>query len=42
MKLFLIVAKGKHQGMPIPFKIDLFLIGSDKMCQMRSHVPGVG
>jgi anti-anti-sigma regulatory factor len=36
------VAKGKHQGMPIPIKIDLFLIGSDKMCQMRSHLPGVG
>jgi anti-anti-sigma regulatory factor len=42
MKLFLIVARGKHQGMPIPIKIDLFLIGSDKMCQMRSHRPGVG
>jgi anti-anti-sigma regulatory factor len=42
VKLFLIVARGKHQGMPIPIKIDLFLIGSDKMCQMRSHRPGVG
>jgi anti-anti-sigma regulatory factor len=42
VKLFLIVAKGKHQGMPIPIKIDLFLIGADKMCQMRSQLPGVG
>jgi anti-anti-sigma regulatory factor len=42
MKLFLIVAKGKHQGMPIPIKIDLFLIGADKICQMRSDRPGVG
>lgn len=42
MKLFLIAAKGKHQGMPIPIKIDLFLIGSDNMCQMRSDRPGIG
>jgi anti-anti-sigma regulatory factor len=42
MKLYLIVAKGKHQGMPIPIKIDLFLIGSAKMCQLRSGLQGVG
>ncbi|HXG10955.1 MAG TPA: FHA domain-containing protein [Gemmataceae bacterium] len=41
-KLYLIVASGKHQGMPIPIKIDLFLIGSDPMCQLRSRLPGIG
>jgi hypothetical protein len=42
MKLYLIVAKGKHQGMPIPIKIDLFLIGEDPVCQLRTHLPGIG
>lgn len=42
MKLFLIVAKGKRQGLPIPIKIDLFLIGSAPLCQLRSQRPGVG
>lgn len=41
MKLFLIVAKGKHQGFVIPIEVDLFLIGRDKMCQLRSKLPGV-
>jgi anti-anti-sigma regulatory factor len=41
-KLFLIVTSGKHQGMPIPIKIDLFLIGSEPMCQLKSKLPGVG
>ncbi|MGE3807746.1 MAG: STAS domain-containing protein [Gemmataceae bacterium] len=41
MKLYLIVAKGKHQGMPIEIKKDLFLMGSDKMCQLRSKMPGI-
>jgi anti-anti-sigma regulatory factor len=36
MKFYLIVAKGKKQGMPIPISIDLFLLGSDKMCQLRA------
>jgi anti-anti-sigma regulatory factor len=40
-KVYLIVAKGKHQGMPIPILQDLFLIGSSKECQLRSHLPGV-
>src|SRR5437868_1965024 len=40
MKFYLIVAKGKKQGMPIPISIDLFLIGSDKMCQLRN--PNLG
>lgn len=42
MKLYLIVAKGKHQGMPIPIKIDLFLIGEDPVCQLRTHLPRIG
>jgi hypothetical protein len=42
MKVFLIVAKGKHQGMPIPITVDLFLIGSAKECQLRSNLPGIG
>ena len=41
MKFCLIVAKGKHQGMPIPVTIDLFMIGSSKMCQLRTKVEGV-
>lgn len=41
MKLYLIVAKGKHQGMPIEIKKDLFLMGSDKMCQLRSQMTGI-
>ena len=27
MKLYLIVSKGKQKGLPIPIKVDLFLIG---------------
>jgi anti-anti-sigma regulatory factor len=42
MKFYLIVAKGKHQGLPIPIEIDLFLIGSDKLCQLRSQLEGIG
>jgi pSer/pThr/pTyr-binding forkhead associated (FHA) protein len=42
MKIYLIVAKGKHQGMPIPITGDLFLIGASKECQLRSNLPGVG
>jgi hypothetical protein len=41
-KVYLIVAKGKHQGMPIPITVDLFLIGTSKECQLRSHLPGLG
>lgn len=40
MKFFLIVAKGSKQGMPIPIAIDLFLVGSDKMCQLRKESLG--
>src|SRR5436305_3106100 len=43
MKYYLIVAnKGKNQGLPIPIKVDLFLIGSDRMCQVRSAMSGIG
>lgn len=41
MKLYLIVAKGKRKGFPIEIKVDLFLIGSDRMCQLRSELPGI-
>jgi hypothetical protein len=40
-KLYLIVTSGKHQGMPIPIKIDLFMIGADAVCQLRSRLPGI-
>lgn len=36
MKFFLIVAKGKKQGLAIPIEFDLFLIGSGSMCQLRA------
>jgi hypothetical protein len=41
MKVYLIVAKGKHEGMPIPIEVDLFLIGSSPECQLRSTLPGL-
>jgi anti-anti-sigma regulatory factor len=37
MKFFLIVAKGRKRGMPIPVEVDLFLIGSASMCQLRKR-----
>jgi anti-anti-sigma regulatory factor len=42
MKFYLIVAKGRHQGLPIPIEIDLFLIGSERLCQLRSQLDGIG
>jgi hypothetical protein len=33
---YLIVAKGPKKGLPIPVQVDLFLMGSEKMCQLRS------
>ncbi len=42
MKFYLIVAKGKKQGMPIPVEVDLFLIGTGKMCQLRANHPEIG
>ncbi len=40
MKFYLIVAKGSKQGLPIPITIDLFLVGSDRMCQLRKRSLG--
>ena len=40
MKFYLIVAKGRKQGMPIPVSCDLFLVGSDRMCQLRKDSLG--
>jgi hypothetical protein len=42
MKLYLIVAKGARQGMPILISSELFMMGSDRMCQLRSQMPGIG
>jgi anti-anti-sigma regulatory factor len=36
MKFYLIVAKGHKQGMPIPITVDLFMLGSEKVCQLRN------
>ncbi len=42
MKFYLIVSRGSKKGMPIPIQVDtaqnalgVFLIGSDRMCQLR-------
>jgi anti-anti-sigma regulatory factor len=40
MKFYLIVAKGSRQGLPILVTVDLFLVGSDKMCQLRKRSLG--
>ena len=42
MKFFLIVAKGKKAGLPIPIEIDLFLIGSAEECQLRAVHDDIG
>jgi anti-anti-sigma regulatory factor len=42
MKYYLIVAKGKKQGLPIPIMVDLFMIGSGKVCQLRAKHKGIG
>ena len=41
MKYYLIAAKGKHRGFPVPITVDLFMMGSDKVCQLQSNLPGV-
>lgn len=41
MKVYLIVAKGKQKGFPVPIPVDLFLIGSKDICQLRSRLPGI-
>jgi anti-anti-sigma regulatory factor len=42
MKFYLIVAKGRHQGLPIPIEVDLFMIGTGKLCQLRSKTEDIG
>ena len=42
MKFFLIVAKGKRRGFPVPIDVDLFLIGHAKACQLRADHPAIG
>lgn len=42
MRFYLIVAKGKHRGLPIPISVDLFVIGSAKTCQLRTQHPQMG
>jgi len=42
MKFYLIVAKGKRQGFPIPIEIDLFTIGSAMECQLRAVHERIG
>jgi anti-anti-sigma regulatory factor len=36
MKFYLIVSKGARKGFPVEITVDLFLIGSENMCQMRA------
>jgi anti-anti-sigma regulatory factor len=35
MKFYLIVARGRKLGLPIPITIDLYLLGSERICQIR-------
>src|SRR6267378_133355 len=42
MKFYLIVAKGRKQGFPIPITVDLFMIGSAKVCQLRPRHKKIG
>lgn len=37
MKFYLIVAKGSKKGMPVPITVDLFIVGSDPICQLRAR-----
>jgi pSer/pThr/pTyr-binding forkhead associated (FHA) protein len=41
MALYLIVAKGKQKGRPIRINSELFMIGTDPICQLRSPMAGV-
>src|SRR5947209_6582273 len=40
MKFYLIVANGPKMGWPIPITIDLYLLGSEPMCQLRNRKLG--
>lgn len=35
--VFLIVTRGPKKGMPVPISGDLFLLGAEKMCQLRNR-----
>ena len=41
MKVYLIVASGKRKGFPILLQQNLFMMGSEDICQLRSPLPGV-
>jgi anti-anti-sigma regulatory factor len=40
--LYLILTHGKQKGLPVAVPSDLFLIGADPNCQLRSDSPGMG
>jgi anti-anti-sigma regulatory factor len=43
MKFYLIVANGPKAGLPIPIdNVDLFVVGSDSICQLRPKSPRIG
>lgn len=42
MRFYLIVAKGKHRGLPIPITVDLFVVGKTPTCQLRAQHPQLG
>lgn len=41
MKIYLITSKGRQPGRVVPIDVDLFLMGSDKVCQLVSKLPGI-
>jgi anti-anti-sigma regulatory factor len=41
MKVYLIVASGKRKGFPILMQQNIFMLGSDGVCQLRSPLPGI-
>lgn len=42
MKFYLIVANGKKRGFPIPIEVDLFVVGTAAMCQLRAIHKDIG
>jgi anti-anti-sigma regulatory factor/DNA-directed RNA polymerase subunit RPC12/RpoP len=40
-KFYLIVANGEKRGLPIRVNDDLFLVGREKECQLRTNQPGI-
>lgn len=41
MRVYLIVAKGQRKGFPILLQQNLFMMGSDAICQLQSKLPGM-